>query len=110
MLEAFDKKIPKRANELERVQETISKYYGTKPNAADEVILKMMLFAKKDCFILQSGGMDNPVRRIALISARLCGDILKLVKQQGLSTCQETSGYCNEVTMRRIMEHTMKRI
>jgi len=31
--------------------------------------------------------------------------ILKLARQRGLSTCVETSGFCSEGTMRRIMEH-----
>jgi pyruvate formate lyase activating enzyme len=31
--------------------------------------------------------------------------ILKLARQRGLSTCVETSGFCSEGIMRRIMEH-----
>jgi glycyl-radical enzyme activating protein len=31
--------------------------------------------------------------------------ILKLARQRGLSTCVETSGFCSEGTMRRVMEH-----
>ncbi len=62
--------------------------------------------AEKDrVFFETSGGGITLSGGEPLFQPAFTEAILKLARQRGLSTCVETSGFCSEVAMRRIMEH-----
>ncbi len=70
---------------------------------AEEVVAEVerdrLFFETSGGGITLSGG--EPLFQPAFSEA-----ILKRARERGLSTCVETSGFCSEKTLRRIMEHT----